>query len=86
MLIGNKNLALYSILSTIFKNKERTDHYLIALTDFAFTMMQVIQAINKDCFNEFQLRIGINIGPVVAGVIGASKPQYDVSLFFNFNF
>jgi hypothetical protein len=41
-------------------------------------MMQVLQAINKDCFNEFQLRIGINIGPVVAGVIGASKPQYDI--------
>lgn len=41
-------------------------------------MMQIIQSINKDCFNDFQLRIGINIGPVVAGVIGASKPQYDI--------
>lgn len=40
--------------------------------------MQVLYSINKDCFNEFQLRIGINIGPVVAGVIGASKPQYDI--------
>lgn len=50
----------------------------MALTDFAFTMMQVLHSINKDCFNEFQLRIGINIGPVVAGVIGASKPQYDI--------
>jgi class 3 adenylate cyclase len=51
---------------------------LIALTDFAFSMMQVLQSINKDCFNEFKLRIGINIGPVVAGVIGATKPQYDI--------
>ncbi|RNA40559.1 adenylate cyclase type 2 [Brachionus plicatilis] len=58
--------------------KERTNHYLIALTDFAFSMMQIIQSINKDCFNDFQLKIGINIGPVVAGVIGASKPQYDI--------
>lgn len=24
------------------------------------------------------IRIGINIGPVVAGVIGARKPQYDI--------
>ena len=58
--------------------KERNDHYLVALTDFAFSMMQVLHSINKDCFNDFQLRVGINIGPVVAGVIGASKPQYDI--------
>jgi class 3 adenylate cyclase len=60
------------------KIKERNDHYLAALTDFAFSMMQVLHSINKDCFNDFQLRVGINIGPVVAGVIGASKPQYDI--------
>jgi len=41
-------------------------------------MMQVLHSLNKDCFNDFQLRVGINIGPVVAGVIGASKPQYDI--------
>jgi class 3 adenylate cyclase len=41
-------------------------------------MMQVLNSINRDCFNEFQLRIGINVGPVVAGVIGSSKPQYDI--------
>ena len=41
-------------------------------------MMNVLQALNRDCFNDFQLRIGINFGPVVAGVIGASKPHYDI--------
>ncbi len=51
---------------------------MIALTDFSFAMMHVLQSINKDCFNDFKLRIGINIGPVVAGVIGATKPQYDI--------
>jgi class 3 adenylate cyclase len=60
------------------KIKQRSNQYLIALTDFAFAMMQILNAINRDCFNEFQLRIGINIGPVVAGVIGESKPQYDI--------
>ena len=25
-----------------------------------------------------QLRIGLNVGPVVAGVIGARKPQFDI--------
>ena len=41
-------------------------------------MMSVLQSINKDCFNDFQLRVGIYSGPVVAGVIGESKPQYDI--------
>ena len=41
-------------------------------------MMQILQSINKDCFNDFKLKIGINIGPVVAGVIGATKSQYDI--------
>ncbi len=58
--------------------KERSNYYLIALTEFAFSMMQKLQQINKDCFNDFQLKIGINIGPVVAGVICATKPQYDI--------
>ena len=58
--------------------KERSNYYLIALTEFAFAMMQKLQAINKDCFNDFQLKVGINIGPVVAGVICATKPQYDI--------
>ena len=58
--------------------KERKNHYLVALTEFAFSMMQVISAINKDCFNDFQLRVGINIGPVIAGVIGETKPHYDI--------
>lgn len=26
----------------------------------------------------FELFAGINVGPVVAGVIGARKPQYDI--------
>lgn len=35
--------------------------------------------INKNAFdNNFKLRIGINQGPVVAGVIGARKPHYDI--------
>ena len=34
--------------------------------------------INKESFNSFTLRIGISHGPVVAGVIGAKKPQYDI--------
>ena len=28
--------------------------------------------------NILKLRIGLNVGPVVAGVIGARKPQFDI--------
>ena len=62
----------------IHQASERINQHLITLTDFAFSMMQVLNSINKDCFNDFQLRIGINIGPVVAGIIGVTKPQYDI--------
>ena len=30
------------------------------------------------CNKSWNILIGINIGPVVAGVIGARKPQYDI--------
>lgn len=59
-------------------SKRQRDHYVIALVEFAFAMQSVLESINKDCFNDFKLRIGINVGPVVAGVIGVSKPHYDI--------
>uniref|UniRef100_A0A8C4LYN2 Adenylate cyclase type 4 n=1 Tax=Equus asinus asinus TaxID=83772 RepID=A0A8C4LYN2_EQUAS len=37
-----------------------------------------LDVINKHSFNNFRLRVGLNHGPVVAGVIGAQKPQYDI--------
>ena len=37
-----------------------------------------LESINIHSFNDFNLRIGINVGPVVAGVIGSDKPHYDI--------
>lgn len=34
--------------------------------------------INYQSFNNFMLRIGMNKGGVLAGVIGAQKPHYDI--------
>ncbi|ESO86890.1 hypothetical protein LOTGIDRAFT_146023, partial [Lottia gigantea] len=34
--------------------------------------------VNEHSFNNFKMRVGINVGPVVAGVIGARKPHYDI--------
>ncbi|KAM8898146.1 adenylate cyclase type 2 [Spinachia spinachia] len=48
------------------------------MVEFAFALMGRLEVINTHSFNIFKLRIGINHGPVIAGVIGAHKPQYDI--------
>lgn len=40
--------------------------------------MSVLDQINRESFQRFRLRVGLNHGPVIAGVIGAQKPQYDI--------
>uniref|UniRef100_A0A4W6CGM5 adenylate cyclase n=1 Tax=Lates calcarifer TaxID=8187 RepID=A0A4W6CGM5_LATCA len=49
-----------------------------AMVEFAIALMGKLELINTHSFNSFKLRIGINQGPVIAGVIGAHKPQYDI--------
>ncbi|KAM3585695.1 uncharacterized protein V6R79_024735 [Siganus canaliculatus] len=39
---------------------------------------ETLKHINVQTGNSFQLRVGIAHGPVIAGVIGATKPQYDI--------
>uniref|UniRef100_A0A4W5KTF1 adenylate cyclase n=1 Tax=Hucho hucho TaxID=62062 RepID=A0A4W5KTF1_9TELE len=41
-------------------------------------MQETLKRINTHSGNSFLLRVGIAHGPVVAGVIGATKPQYDI--------
>ncbi|XP_030561165.1 adenylate cyclase type 6 [Drosophila novamexicana] len=52
--------------------------HVTAMADYALQLFDKIEEVNMHSFNNFRLRIGINIGPVVAGVIGACKPQYDI--------
>ncbi|BET03242.1 CurlyCc [Nesidiocoris tenuis] len=53
-------------------------HCLIALVEFAIALMGLLDQINKESFQRFKLRIGLNHGPVIAGIVGAQKPQYDI--------
>ncbi|XP_023187897.1 adenylate cyclase type 7 isoform X2 [Xiphophorus maculatus] len=48
------------------------------MVEFAIAMNGKLDVINRHSFNTFRLRVGINHGPVIAGVIGARKPQYDI--------
>ncbi|XP_058055600.1 adenylate cyclase type 6 [Anopheles bellator] len=58
---------------------DKTDfQHVIAMIDYALELFQKITDVNEHSFNNFRMRIGINIGPVVAGVIGTRKPQYDI--------
>ncbi|XP_035702873.1 adenylate cyclase type 3 [Folsomia candida] len=57
--------------------RERWRH-LSLLVEFVFEMKNVLDRINKESYNQFVLRIGVNHGPVTAGVIGATKPAYDM--------
>lgn len=51
---------------------------LACLVEFALELQRVLAAINEQSFNHFVLRMGVNHGPITAGVIGARKPHYDI--------
>ncbi|VVC99302.1 unnamed protein product [Leptidea sinapis] len=55
-----------------------TQKHMATLVEFVFAMRDKLRDINDNSYNNFMLRVGINVGPVVAGVIGARKPQYDI--------
>ncbi|KAH0553757.1 Adenylate cyclase type 2 [Cotesia glomerata] len=63
------------------ENKDFTkqeEHNVIVLVEFAIALMTVLDHINRESFQRFKLRMGLNHGPVIAGVVGAQKPQYDI--------
>ncbi|KAF4071082.1 hypothetical protein AMELA_G00280970 [Ameiurus melas] len=74
--------SCYMAASGLSPNKQTRGgsdwHHLSELVLFALAMQETLRAINKHTSNNFQLRVGIAHGPVVAGVIGAAKPQYDI--------
>jgi adenylate cyclase len=55
----------------------RADH-AAAIARMALDMQQAINQFNQTAQQAFEIRIGINTGPVVAGVIGIKKFIYDL--------
>ncbi|XP_068163759.1 adenylate cyclase type 2-like [Antennarius striatus] len=68
----------YSPLTDERKKVEMSYTHVRSMVEFAIALMGKMEVINAHAFNSFKLRIGINHGPVIAGVIGAHKPQYDI--------
>ncbi|CAG0879193.1 unnamed protein product [Cyprideis torosa] len=48
------------------------------LVDFAVELMDVLKQTNRSMQSNYKLRIGIACGPLMAGVIGTTKPFYDI--------
>lgn len=77
--------STYMIASGLRPGKEgqedanrKEEHTVAILVEFAFALMTILDQINRESFQRFKLRIGLNHGPVIAGVVGAQKPQYDI--------
>ncbi|CAL8349932.1 unnamed protein product [Merluccius merluccius] len=60
------------------QDRERQRAQIGNMVEFAIALIGKLEGINRHSFNSFRLRVGINHGPVIAGVIGARKPQYDI--------
>ncbi|XP_051516014.1 adenylate cyclase type 6-like [Myxocyprinus asiaticus] len=74
--IGSTYMAASGLNDSTYDREGRT--HILALADYATRLREQMKYINEHSFNNFQMKIGLNIGPVVAGVIGARKPQYDI--------
>ncbi|CAN0012452.1 unnamed protein product [Bubo scandiacus] len=74
--IGSTYMAASGLNASTYDREGRS--HIAALADYAMHLMEQMKYINEHSFNNFQMKIGLNMGPVVAGVIGARKPQYDI--------
>ncbi|XP_063696616.1 adenylate cyclase type 2 isoform X2 [Culicoides brevitarsis] len=59
-------------------SRRMEEHNVTILVEFAFALMATLEQINKESFQRFKLRIGLNHGPIIAGVIGSHKPFFDI--------
>ncbi|WP_348642658.1 adenylate/guanylate cyclase domain-containing protein [Mesorhizobium sp. B3-2-1] len=55
----------------------QSDH-ATAVADMALEMLVLLRRLSDEIGQELVVRIGIDSGPIVAGVIGSRKPLYDV--------
>ncbi|KXJ15223.1 Adenylate cyclase type 3 [Exaiptasia diaphana] len=79
--INNGGVECIRLLNEVigdFDNDEDSSQNLVDIVDFALQLRDKLEEINQQAFNQFSLRVGICQGPVVAGVIGAKKPHYDI--------
>ena len=70
--IGDAYMAVGNLIE-----EHRCDHYAINAAEFAFEMQRAVAALGEGLGYPLHIRVGLHIGPVVAGVIGSSRPAFD---------
>jgi class 3 adenylate cyclase len=73
-----KTIGSTYMAATGLARKDSKVNPVVMMCQFAMELFKKLDTINKHSFNDFKLRVGLNHGPMVAGVIGALKPQYDI--------
>ncbi|XP_043192777.1 adenylate cyclase type 2-like [Amphibalanus amphitrite] len=76
--IGSTYMAAAGLQPGQEKDRAKHEHNVITLVEFATALMAALDSINRESFQNFKLRTGIDQGAVIAGVVGATKPQYDI--------
>jgi class 3 adenylate cyclase len=66
----------YMAVGGLSSGDEATEH-AERMADFALEMRDITAAIATETGLAVQIRIGLHVGPVVAGVIGLKKPAFD---------
>jgi class 3 adenylate cyclase len=54
------------------------DDHAVAIADIALAMQEYVEQFNRETSQGLSIRIGINSGPVVAGIVGTKKFLYDI--------
>ncbi|KZS10628.1 Adenylate cyclase type 4 [Daphnia magna] len=83
-IVGSTYMAASGLTSVRKGSTEtvtETQSYVSSLkimVKFASAMATVLERLNRKQSHNFGLRTGIDYGPVIAGVVGAQKPLYDI--------
>lgn len=57
---------------------EKSEHHIQAMADMALEMIAASERLTSEFNDGMSIRIGLHVGPAMAGVIGQKKPYYDV--------
>ncbi|CAJ0597816.1 unnamed protein product [Cylicocyclus nassatus] len=77
--IGAAYMAASGLNPERKRNMEHPKEHLYQMVEFALAIQHVLSVFNEDLLNfDFVCKLGLNIGPVTAGVIGTTKLYYDI--------